>query len=59
MNSFSEENVEATFSLSTAFQHGTQFGQRGPLRVAAGEAETWRISVSEGDIDKCFPSLTK
>lgn len=58
-NSISEEKVEATASLSTAFQHGTQPGQRGPVRIAAGEAGMWWISVSERDIDKCFPALTK
>lgn len=55
----SEENVEATSSLSTAFQPGAQLGQRGPVRIAADEAEVLWINVSEGDIDKCFPGLTK
>lgn len=59
MNSFSEENVEATSPLSTAFQHGTEPGQGGPTRTAAGEAEMWWISVGERDIDQYFPGLTK
>lgn len=59
MSSFSEENVEATSSLSTAFQPGAQLGQRGPVRIAAGEAEMSWISVSERDIEKCCQGLTK